>query len=45
MSGAGREGEDEDDADSDAEVSQTPPSDDLTFEEALAEQEDAQPPP
>ena len=43
MSGAGRE--DEDDADPDAEVSQTPPTDDLTFEEALAEQEDAQPPP
>ena len=42
MSGVGREGDD--DIDPDTEVSQTPPSDDLTFEEAIAEQEDAEPP-
>jgi len=36
-----REGDD--DVDADTEVSQTPPSDDLTFEEAIAEQEDAEP--
>ena len=37
-----REGDD--DVDAETEVSQTPPSDDLTFEEALAEQEDGEPP-
>ncbi len=36
MTGPGRDG--------DAEVSKTPPSDDLSFEEAIDEQENAEPP-
>jgi hypothetical protein len=36
----GRDG----DGEGDAEISQTPPSDDLTFDEAIDEQEDAEPP-
>jgi len=43
----GRDGDtaaDAADAPHDGEVSQTPPSDDLTFDEAIAEQEDAEQP-
>ncbi|MFM9918233.1 hypothetical protein [Lacisediminihabitans sp. H27-G8] len=40
MTGAGR---DDDADDAEAEVSKTPPSDDLSFEEAIDEQEDAEP--
>jgi len=34
----------DEDGEEDAEISQTPPSDDLTFDEAIDEQEDAEPP-
>ncbi|CAN5174994.1 hypothetical protein BH09ACT2_BH09ACT2_19540 [soil metagenome] len=40
MTGPGRD----DDSNTEATVSKTPPSDDLSFEEAIDEQEDAEPP-
>jgi hypothetical protein len=44
VTGVGREDDTTADDTNDAQVSKTPPSDDLSFDEAIAEQEDAEQP-